>query len=320
MKIINKFFGRALLISFALLTPTVFLFCGGGCGSGASFNGGGIGGTGISQGPITGLGSIFVNGVEFDISNAAITVDGIPGNASQLQVGQIVTVNGSFNGTTGTATSVTYENNVEGPVDSVGTNQLEVLGQDVRIETTTKFEPATYAPKEGDLVEVSGQADSTGAIHATWIELILSPYILGTDIEVKGTVTSLNSSQGTFMMGNLMVNMSGMTPPMGLMNGSYVDVKGTQTVPNGPLMASSVEVQSSGLSGGAGEGAQIEGFVTGFTSLSSPFMVNGQSVQTQSSTVYENGMPSNLQSDIKVEVEGVLNASGVLVADKVSFR
>ena len=45
-------------------------------GDGTQTAGGGIGGTGVSQGPITGFGSIFVNGVEIDTSSATILRDG----------------------------------------------------------------------------------------------------------------------------------------------------------------------------------------------------------------------------------------------------
>ena len=43
----------------------------GGCGGGGSSNVAGIGGTGkIASGTITGFGSIFVNGIEYEIDNA----------------------------------------------------------------------------------------------------------------------------------------------------------------------------------------------------------------------------------------------------------
>src|SRR4029077_9831848 len=57
----------------------------------------GIQGTGspapaAAVGPITGFGSIFVNGVEYTTSNAQILIDGQAGAETQLQTGQVVTI------------------------------------------------------------------------------------------------------------------------------------------------------------------------------------------------------------------------------------
>ena len=60
------------------------------CGGGASqVSDGGISGTGISVGPITGFGSIISNGIEFDTVNADISFNGEQGDSSQLKVGML---------------------------------------------------------------------------------------------------------------------------------------------------------------------------------------------------------------------------------------
>src|SRR5258707_631006 len=48
-------------------------------------------GSSIASGPITGFGSIFVNGVEYVTSNAQIRIDDQPGAESQLLAGEVVT-------------------------------------------------------------------------------------------------------------------------------------------------------------------------------------------------------------------------------------
>src|SRR5215472_11675766 len=63
----------------------------------------GIEGTGrrtitIAHGRITAFGSIFVDGVEFEIARAKIHINGHAARATQLAVGQIVTVQGFVNG------------------------------------------------------------------------------------------------------------------------------------------------------------------------------------------------------------------------------
>ncbi len=56
---------------------------------------GGIGGTGatdVSRGPIEGFGSIFVNGVEWEIDLAEVELDDERGSGEELQLGMVVTV------------------------------------------------------------------------------------------------------------------------------------------------------------------------------------------------------------------------------------
>ncbi len=56
---------------------------------------GGIGGTGISSGPITAFGSVFVNGVEYDIDQATLTRNGQPASGqNEYRIGEYVTVKG----------------------------------------------------------------------------------------------------------------------------------------------------------------------------------------------------------------------------------
>src|SRR3979411_1792526 len=86
-------------------------------------------GSGGASGPITGFGSIFVNGVEYATSNAQIRIDDQPGAESQLLVGEVVTVTGSVNsdGKTGTATQVTFSSDVAGPTTGVDIAGRSVL-------------------------------------------------------------------------------------------------------------------------------------------------------------------------------------------------
>src|ERR1700742_3464367 len=62
----------------------------------------------VAFGRITAFGSIFVDGVEYEISEAQINLDGKAAKAAQLQVGQVVAVKGVLTGSNiGTADSVT---------------------------------------------------------------------------------------------------------------------------------------------------------------------------------------------------------------------
>jgi len=68
-------------------------------------------------------------------------------------------------------------------------------------------------------------------------------------------------------------------------------------------------------------GAEVEltGIIDQFIS-SADFHVNGQAVTSLSSVSFENGQASDLQLNTLVEVEGVINAAGVLEAEEISIK
>ncbi|MGB5489293.1 MAG: hypothetical protein WBM76_00560, partial [Woeseiaceae bacterium] len=82
---------------------------------------GGIGRTGIAQGPISTFGSVVVNGVRYETTSAAFTVNGLSGSQDDLRVGQVITVSGTIddNGVDGNADEVNFDDNVKGPIQSI---------------------------------------------------------------------------------------------------------------------------------------------------------------------------------------------------------
>jgi hypothetical protein len=76
--------------------------------------------TGASSGAVEGFGSIFVNGVEFETSEAEFEIEGEFGLEDDLREGMVVKVEGSFddNGVDGSATQVTYDDDLEGPISA----------------------------------------------------------------------------------------------------------------------------------------------------------------------------------------------------------
>ena len=117
-----------VFFAFTLLS-IVITGCGGG-GGGGSVAGGGIGGTGITNGTVTGFGSVFVNGVEFETSGSSFDVDDDPAAVEgDLDIGMVVTVVGVVNsdGVTGTATSIKYDDEVEGPIAANPVEDADML-------------------------------------------------------------------------------------------------------------------------------------------------------------------------------------------------
>jgi len=276
-------------------------------------------GSGVAFGPITGFGSIFVNGVEYATSNAQIRIDDQPGAESQLLVGEVVTVTGSVNadGKTGTATQVTFSGDVAGPITRIDTagGTLVVLGQTVRVSGSTLFDdniqPGGIASLQvGNIVEVSGFQNTAGEIAASRIQLEAAASAL----EVKGTVQSLDMTAHTFQVSTLTVDYSAITPMGSLANGATVKVSGTMLNAAGALVATRVDVLP-GLGGAANEQGEIEGLITTFTS-NADFVVNGQRVTTNSTTQFMlNGI--TLAVNVRVEIDGSFDAAGVLVAKSV---
>lgn len=326
---------KSMKFNLAILCTTMTLMLGG-CGGGSSATTppapppptGGIEGSGIAVGTISGFGSIIVNGVRFDTSSATITVEGQPATQASLAVGQVVRVSGSFdnNGTTGTADAVRYDDILEGPIASINlaASTLTVLGQTVVVDAETSFgigiSPASLEGlSAGNIVEVSGFIDSDGTIRATRIELDND----GDDFEVEGVVQNHDGTAMTFTINALTVDYSAATllgfPAGAPENGQFVEVEGSAIGGSGELLATQLEFEDRGLGGDDGDDVELEGFITRFNSAQD-FDVSGIPVTTNAATVFEGGSAADLGLNIKVEVEGSLNASGVLVADKVDIR
>ncbi len=301
--------------------------CGGGGSSGGVTAGIDRGGIVTATGSITGFGSVHVNGVHYVTTGATITLDDNPGTESDLRVGQVVRIEGRIDqdGVNGTATRVIFDDEVEGPVQSIDlvNSRLVVLGRTVQVSTQTSFDDS-ISPRSlegvavGDRIEVSGRVATTGVVEATRIERKTAQ----SSVEVKGTIASLDTNARSFVLGQLTVSyasaqLNGFASGQPA-NGDRVEVFGTVDG-NGVLVATRVEKESGGSAGNADEQADYEGLITSFVSATD-FSVAGQRVTTTASTTYEGGTASSLALDVPVEVEGRFNASGVIVATKVQFR
>ena len=290
---------------------------------------GGISGNGIAIGPVTTFGSIVVNGVRYETDGTSFTINDVTGGTqADLRVGQIVTVSGTINndGTTGLANTVEFDDSVKGPVESIDpiAGQLVVLGQTVRVGPDTSFDdrftPASLeGVSDGQVVEVSGQFDANGNIVATRIE----PKPAGTQFEVHGTVSALDSANMLFNLNNLVVDYStAMLDNFAggqISEGDFVEAKGMMLGGNGELVATIVELESLLPDTNDGDRLEIEGFITRFDSAQD-FDVAGVAVTTNGSTVFDGGAASDLGLNIKVEAEGNIDASGTLVATRIDIR
>ena len=306
------------LTTLIALASTIFLFAcmgGGEGGTGVTDN---TGGGDISRGQITGFGSIFVNGVEFETTDSTISLDGASGTESDLKLGMVVTVKGTINpdGLTGTADSVSVEEVIQGLVQAKGNNTLTVLNHTVELPSNVRFDGVQDIDgitAMTDYVEVSGYVVSEGVISATRVELLGS-----SESGIFGTVSDLGAQ--TFKIGpDLTVNFSGAElsdfPNNQITNGLYVEVEGTFDTNSGVLTAASVEYAR--ISVDDVDEIEIEGFVTNVVSVTN-FVINDVPVQIDATTEFKGGSADEIVVGLFIEVEGSL-IDGTLIANEVEF-
>lgn len=294
-------------------------------------------------GSIDGFGSIFVGGVEFETNSATYKVDDSSAfDDSSLSVGMVVRVKGSVNddGLTGTAQSVSYDDELEGPVQSLAVDAnddtlknftvfgVQVVAQDgvtiFKSEDAVAFDWASLS--DGDHVEISGNFNGD-LLVATYIKLEDG---LDDDFEAKGTVSAYNGSdQFTLTLASgstlsITVAAGAMIPSSGISDGQFVEVEGTIADPvNAPtaLLASKVELEDSDDFDDNGH-VKIEGILS--SDGSGNWSIRSTAVGFDSGTVYQ---PSSLSAAISdgsadglfVEIEGNY-VDNILVADKVEIE
>jgi len=294
----------------------------GSCGSGS---GGGMTGSGLVIGPITGLGSIIVNGVTFDVDTASVVVDGMPAAASDLKLGMVVEVRGTIDAqtATGVASSVAFDDDLQGPVEAVDVSQstIVVLGQLVIVTDATVFDGVTLATLQvSDVIEVSGFLDGNGNIRATRVELESE----SEGFEFKGLIAELDAAAETFRIGGQLVDYSGAqienAPPGGLVNDLFVEIHAQGEAAGGVLVATEIDVKDTDFGGDEGEEVEIEGLVTRVISSTEFILNQTRRIRIDARTEFENGTAADIAVDARLEAEGAVGNDGVLVAREVEFR
>ena len=314
------------------LVAAVVVACGGGGSS--SNDTPAVGQAMFSVGAITGFGSVHLNGKKFETSKAKIMVNGQSGTQGDLQVGDVVEVKGHHDANAGTdvADEIDFRDSVRGPLASIDSPQIDpathtlvVLGQNVLVSADTSFgdgiSPASIAGlKVGDILEVSGQPNANGDILATRIERKPA----GTSFEVLGPVSATDSNVKTFKIHALTIDFSTAMlqnfPSGGPKDGDLVEATGASLGAAGQLLASQVELRTGNdMQADVNADEEVEGPVTRFVSATD-FDVAGRTVTTTGSTTFVGGPAADLMLNVRVEVEGSVDSSGVLVASKVQFE
>ncbi len=312
---------RRCLVSLLLVAISPLLIT---CGNTSSE--GGVGGSGVSMGRVSQIGSVYVNNIHYNTDNTRFIINGSETNSGQtdISVGMVVHVTGSKNSISGTgiADSLTYDSLLVGPVEarySSPEKQIKIMGQIVHINDDTVMEDNINKPaltieqlSVNTIVEVSGYPVVPGEILATRIELKSN-----TDLfKVSGSVGSVDAANNGFTIGGLTINASasGQTLPE---IGDFVRVT-SQQPPHGNIFhADSMSVvQTDGLAED-GEEFSLEGVITTpLDPVSHLFSVNGLVVDA-SATPYRTDVTS-LAAGRLVNVEGVM-LNNALLADEIDL-
>ena len=253
------------------------------CGGSQRMAEGGIGGTGISSGPINGFGSIIVNGIHFDVSQAEILINGVSASENDLHHGMVVTVFGGINESsqTGVAAKVVYNTSVRGQVESIDEDSqtLVIMGQRVNFDDLTVFDGLSESDiTQGMNITVSGVLNADSDLLASYVSLreILS--------DEAGAVAG---SDGEL---------------------SLVDV---------PVI--DLESPSQAELFMPGNKLSLNGLVTAVAS-NSRFSIQSIVIEIDEETTYQNGDANSIALNGNVLVRGEVNNDGVIVADEIKFR
>ena len=323
------------IIAVTALVLSVFISaCGG--GGGGSVASGGIGGTGVTSGTVSGFGSVFVNGIEFETDGASRDIDDVTDisdgrdDNTVLGIGMVVTITGTVNadGVTGTADSIVYDDDVEGPVSALVAdpdgvtksfaifNTAVVVNRNSTVFVSTDFGSLV----QNDLLEVSGYFGADGKLYATRVEKngVLVPGV--SKVEIKGEVSGFDGIN-TFMLGGVSVSFDAATEfedlPGTVQNGQFVEVEGMLNDPPVSIAASRIELEEGGFGDEVDE-ISLEGIVTDFNDISS-FRVSGQRVDASNATFAPVALKTSIADGARVEVEGSI-VNGILKAAEVEQR
>ena len=317
---------------------TVISACGGGGGGLASLapsvpigggGSGGIGGTGFTtSGTITGTGSIFVNGVRFDVSGALIRVDGENASEDDLGPGMVVSVRGTLDENDperGIADEVDYERALVGPIDSIelssdgNSMRLRILNRSVIAERlNTVFSGLSFSTIAlNQIVEISGFTDGQNRIRAT--RIALDPdFVTGqSEIKLQGAVSELTGTE--FLAGDRIVRTGNATlvnlPGDTLADGQQVEVTGTL---NGNIITATRITLVGSLTDNlqSGDQLRVQGTITDFVNRSN-FRVRDIPVSAGTADLQLSG--DSLREGLIVEIEGPWNGS-LLDATAVKIR
>lgn len=302
-----------------VLAGSALSACGGGGDLVAALPGtGGTGSPLFAQGSITGFGSVIVNGIKFDDTQASVVVDGVRVTSDVLRLGMVAGVQGArhaTDATLGTATAIEVWSIAQGPVTRVGQNDFDVMGMTIQTDANTSLDGmATLAGLSvNQIVVVWGL--QAGADAQQWIAsrvAVLSDTVakLVTSGLVKDAEDSL-SINGWQVLGAAHAELP---------DEQLVRVQGTlapgAVVADRRMTLTSAKLLGSGFEANPQGGTEIEGVVTRLP-VAMHFMLGPINVDASGAALA--GVLGTLAVGSRVEVQGDWSA-GVLIATAIKVE
>lgn len=320
--------------SALLLVSVLLSACGGGGGGVGTGGTGTVGGTvaqASSSGPVTGFGSVIVNGVRYEDATAVVSDDrGRVVDRSTLRLGMRVDIDGTIadDRLSGTASAIRVASEAQGPVGAVSGSTFTVLGLQVTVDADTQYADVAGvgALRTGDVVEVHGLRAGAGLL-ATRVELKARAGSVFADLKLRGTVSNLQGGAGgtrTFSLGggltvSLPASVAVTSAGAVLADGVTATVFATTAPVGNVLVATGLRVEPARQFAGALPFAQLEGLVTDWVPASSTFRLNGIPVNVANASFDGNRQPSQIVNGLRAEARGPV-VNGALVATRVKLR
>jgi hypothetical protein len=339
----------AARLALGALSVGILAACGGAGGGGGGFDvaDGGIRGTGSSVGPVSGFGSVYLNGIEFatdEIPNKSVqSNDGIV-TESDLSEGMIIRIEGQWrdNGQ-GTAEELEYDDTLRGPVDSVTADPsgggefvtVVVMGQSVRVDRQTVVRGLSFADLlggsgVGDHVRVSAWRQADGSYRAGYLGIIPSNL---TDVELEGSVSAVDTASDSFSIGTITVEYDegSVIFGSGLTENDLEDVATLEAegrLENNTIYASTIDRgDSRRYRRNDADDFEVTATIdspyaqSGAASRPGEFTLGDLSIQVTSSTELDDGLTlEDLQQGLLVQVEGRFLSDTVVEADEIARR
>jgi hypothetical protein len=279
--------------------------------------------TAWTSGPISGFGSVIVNGVRFDDTAAVVSDDSDrPQTRERLKLGMMVEVDGasvSAAAGIGRALRIRFGSEIVGPVSArdAAAGTLVVLGQTVVVTDTTAFDDSLAGGLAGvaigQVVEVHALFDAgTGTYRATRIEDEAG----ATAYKLRGVVSGLDTAARTFVLGGQKIAYGGVPPaslPAQLADGMRVRVTLQTAQVDGAWVATSVSSRLRAIDDRSA--GHVRGAITAVTGANG-FEIDGLKVDT-TRAAFPDGR-DGIVVGARVEVEGAI-VGGVLMAAKVEL-
>lgn len=317
-------FSRRQAAAVLLAAAAAFVSACGGGGDGADLSSSATeGATSYASGPISGFGSVIVNGVRYDDSSATVLDDDDGGRSRDaLRLGMMVEIDGAqmdHAAAQGKALRIRFGSEIVGPVGSVdvAAGTLVVLGQTVRTTATTVFDDSLAgglaALTAGTVVEVHALFD---AANGSYIATRIEDEDNTSFYKLRGVITNLDTSAKTFTIGSEVINYAGLTVaelPNALANGQRVRVRLQTSQVAGQWVAVALRPGVRKLEDR--DDAHLRGTITAWNSATD-FAVNGLPVDASSASFPDGS--AGVVLGAQVEVEGKV-VNGVLVASKVEL-